>query len=292
MFIFYSHVVSDSGRDESHLPKGSPRIILHGRTPVLSVCYNQSIKPRQEVIIMGFFDQLKDKASLAGEKAGAALKDAKSKMSEGMADAKAKMDEHKALAAEAKAPIEGSIARYQVVYLGGFPKKPNGKMDPTAFGFNIMPDSFIFKPELETKNSWFGDELFTIPYDRVVKFEIVKRQVSNTEFLLSSSSDTKSLEQENNIQITHLDDEGNELMTRVEMLTGVSIYGQAQKCRELLDLLRENKILGKLNKDTSKPAAPADDPLEQLKRLNALKEAGILSDEEFNAKKAELLSKV
>ena len=107
---------------------------------------------------MGFFDQLKDKASQAGEKAGAALKDAKSKMSEGMADAKAKMDEHKALAAEAKAPIEGSIARYQVVYLGGFPKKPNGKMDPTAFGFNIMPDSFIFKPELETKNSWFGDE--------------------------------------------------------------------------------------------------------------------------------------
>ena len=98
---------------------------------------------------MGFFDQLKDKASQAGEKAGAALKDAKSRMSEGMADAKAKMDEHKALAAEAKAPIEGSIARYQVVYLGGFPKKPNGKMDPTAFGFNIMPDSFIFKPELE-----------------------------------------------------------------------------------------------------------------------------------------------
>ena len=45
-------------------------------------------------------------------------------------------------------------------------------------------------------------------------------------------------------------------------------------------------------KDASRPAAPADDPLEQLKKLNALKEAGILSDEEFNAKKAELLSKV
>ena len=70
-----------------------------------------------------------------------------------------------------------------------------------------------------------------------------------------------------------------------------SDYG-IERMRELLDLLRENKILGKLNKDTSKPAAPADDPLEQLKKLNALKEAGILSDEEFNAKKAELLSKV
>lgn len=241
---------------------------------------------------MGFLDQLKDKTSQVGEKAGAALRDAKSKMDDSMADAKAKMDEHKALSAEAKAPIEGSIARYQVVYLGGFPKKPNKKTDPTAFGFNIMPDSFIFKPELETKNSWFGDELFTIPYDKVVKFEIVKRQVSTTEFMLSSNGDTKSLEQENNIQITHLDDEGNELMTRVEMLTGVTVYGQAEKCRELMDLLREKKILGKLNKDTQKPAAQADDPLEQLKKLNSLKEAGVISEEEFNAKKADLLAKI
>ena len=35
------------------------------------------------------------------------------------------------------------------------------------------------------------------------------------------------------------DSEGNELMTLVEMLTGVSVYGHAQKCRELLHLLRE-----------------------------------------------------
>ncbi len=170
-----------------------------------------------------------------------------------MADAKTKMDEHKAASNEAKAPTEGSIIRYQVIYLGGFPKKPNKKTDPTSFGFNIMEDSFIFKLELETKNSWFGDELFTIPYDKVVKFEIVKRQVSTAESLLSSNGDTKSLEQENNIQITYLDDEENELMTRVEMLTGITVYGQAEKCHELLDLLREKKILGKLNKDTSKP---------------------------------------
>lgn len=39
-------------------------------------------------------------------------------------------------------------------------------------------------------------------------------------------------------------------------------------------------------------AAPANDPMEQLKKLNALKEAGILSDEEFAAKKAELLAKI
>ena len=40
-------------------------------------------------------------------------------------------------------------------------------------------------------------------------------------------------------------------------------------------------------------AAPAaDDPIEQLKKLSALKDAGILSEEEFNAKKADLLAKM
>lgn len=40
-------------------------------------------------------------------------------------------------------------------------------------------------------------------------------------------------------------------------------------------------------------AAPAaDDPLEQLKKLSALKDAGIISEEEFNQKKAELLAKL
>lgn len=230
---------------------------------------------------MGFLDQLKDKTSQITDKVTTTFNDAKTQI-----------NDYRAQAAEAKLPVEGSIERYQVVYLGGFPKKPIKKNSPTSFGLNIMPDSFIFKPELETRNSWYGDELFVIPYDKVVKFEIVKRQVSTTEALLSSNGDTKSLEQLNNIQIVHLDEDGNELMTRVEMLTGVTVYGQAEKCRELLDLLSEKKILGKLNKDTQKPAAPADDPLEQLKKLNALKDAGIISEEEFNEKKATLLAKI
>lgn len=36
----------------------------------------------------------------------------------------------------------------------------------------------------------------------------------------------------------------------------------------------------------------ADDPLAQLEKLNKLKEDGILSEEEFNAKKADLLTKL
>jgi hypothetical protein len=37
------------------------------------------------------------------------------------------------------------------------------------------------------------------------------------------------------------------------------------------------------------PAAPAPDPIEQLKELAALKQQGILTDEEFAAQKAKIL---
>lgn len=39
-------------------------------------------------------------------------------------------------------------------------------------------------------------------------------------------------------------------------------------------------------------SAPAVDPLEQLAKLQKLKEAGVISDDEFNAKKADLLAKI
>ncbi len=251
---------------------------------------------------MGFMDTIKDKASQVGDKASSAIKnakldekfaDVKSKMGEAIAESKEKMAEQKAASDAAKAPIEGNIIRYQVIYLGGFPKKPNKKSDPLTFGLNIMEDRFIFKPEYATMTSWFGDDLFTIPYEKVIKFEIVKRQVSMSEAMLSSNGDTKSLEQENNIQITYLDETGNQQMTRVEMLTGLSVYGQAEKCRELLDLLREHKILDKLNKSSSAlPNQNGNDTLAQLEKLAELKTKGILSEDEFNIKKAELLAKM
>ena len=37
---------------------------------------------------------------------------------------------------------------------------------------------------------------------------------------------------------------------------------------------------------------PQEDPLTQLKKLAELKEIGVISDEEFNIKKAELLTKI
>ena len=58
------------------------------------------------------------------------------------------------------------------------------------------------------------------------------------------------------------------------MLTGTTIFNQAAKCKELMDMLRREDILA------------------QVEKLAKLKEAGVLSEEEFNAKKAVLHEKL
>ena len=58
------------------------------------------------------------------------------------------------------------------------------------------------------------------------------------------------------------------------MLNGTTIFNQAAKCKEFMDLLRR------------------EDVLVQVEKLAKLKEAGVLSEEEFNAKKAVLLEKL
>lgn len=239
--------------------------------------------------------QMKDKVSSAvsDAKLDEKFDKVKQQMGDSFAEVKKSYAESKAESNEAKAPVEGAIIKYEVTYKGGFPKKPQKKSDAVWFGLNIMEDSFIFKPELQAKKDWFGEENFVITYDKVTKFEIVKRQVSMTEAMLSSNGDTKSLEQMNNINISYLDDEGAEQMARVEMLTGTTVYGQAAKCQELVDLLREKKILSKLNKEKSQSVqSTGDDVLAQIEKLASLKEKGLLSEDEFNQKKATLLEKL
>ena len=248
---------------------------------------------------MGFGDKLNSFKQIASDKIkGAKLDekfaDAKKDMSDSMAEMIEKNAEHKALSNEAKASVEGAIIRYTVIYKGGFEQKPQKKTDSLSLGLNVLPDKFVIKPELLAKQQWFGEENVEVPYTAVKKFEIVKRQVSTTEAMLSSNGDTRSLEQENNIEITYTDDSGKERKLRMEMLTGTTVYGQAGKCREMMDLLRENEILAIFEKNTLSANAPQGgvDIAEQIAKLAALKEQGILSDEEFAAKKADLLAKM
>lgn len=189
-----------------------------------------------------------------------------------------------------KAPIEGGIARYAVTYKGGLSEYPKQKIG--EIGLNIMSDCFIFKPT-STAEEWFKE--MSIPYERISKLEIVERKVSNTEWLLSSSnSDMKAMEQKNNIEITY-EENGQSLFVRFEMLTGISIFGQAKKCVEFMDVLRQNGILNYFsgNENVQKGNQVQEtDILSQIEKLSKLKNEGILTDDEFMNKKKELLDRL
>lgn len=245
---------------------------------------------------MAFFDKVKQAATAAKEKASdfveekqlgekfADIKDnVKKSWDESTAAIKANSDENKAL----KQPLDGAIIRYEVIYLGGLPEYPKAKHG-SAVGLNVMLDRFVFT-KTGTSKEWFTE--YVIPYNKISELTIEKRTISNTEMLLGGGNDPNQ-QQENNICITFDDESGTELMLRVEMLTGVTIYGQATKCREFMDVLRQNNILKNFKSKSNTQASDQNDVLGQIEKLAALKSAGVLSEEEFNQKKAELLTKL
>ena len=245
---------------------------------------------------MGLFDKVKETAGMAIDKAKnfseeknltEKFNNAKESVKKSIEESKTSMQEANAANKEMKKPLEGAIVRYEVIYIGGLPEYPKAKHG-NAIGMNVMEDKFAFR-KTSTSKDWFED--FDLLYDDVTDIKIEKRTISNAEFLLGAGNDANQ-QQENNICITFCRD-GVELVLRVEMLTGFSIYGQATKCREFLDVLRQNNILNKLQKPSDQTNnAPQIDIVEQIEKLAALKASGILTEEEFNAKKAELLSRL
>lgn len=247
---------------------------------------------------MALFDKIKETAgnvktkavNLAEEKQlGEKLGNAKESMKKAWDESTEAMRENSRENKELKQPLEGAIIRYEVIYIGGLPEYPKAKHG-SALGFNVMPDKFVFT-KTGTSKDWF--EGYEIPYDKISDIHIEKRTITNAEMFLGGGNDANQ-QQENNVCITFESADGKELMLRVEMLTGVTIYGQATKCREFLDILRQNDILKiiKANSKEEESKGGQPDVLEQLEKLSKLKDAGIISEDEFNTKKADLLSKL
>jgi hypothetical protein len=67
------------------------------------------------------------------------------------------------------------------------------------------------------------------------------------------------------------------------------IHGQAD---EIAREIRKLNAQPAMAAPAAGPAAPADDPLAQLEKLAALRDQGIISPEEFDAKKSELMKRI
>ncbi len=244
---------------------------------------------------MGLFDKIKDTASQAKEKAvqlvdekqlGEKLGGAKDSLKKAIGDTSSTIKSNTEHAKELKKPLDGAIVRYEFTYVGGLEDIPKAKSG--AWGMNVMPDKFAFRVTSTTKE-WLYD--LDIPYDDITDIRIEKRTISNAEWLLGAGNDANQ-QQENVVVIEYTDKEGRNATLRVEMLTGVTIYNQAAKCKELFDVLRRNNILDRLKKGNENTNSGSNDVLAQIEKLAKLKEVGVLSDEEFAEKKAELLAKL
>ena len=152
-----------------------------------------------------------------------------------------------------------------------------------------MPDRFSFLPK-QLSEPWFHG--FELSYSKIVSIDIVERTISFTESMLGSGSDNSDLRQKNVLEIKYVDDENNEYVMRNEMLTGMTVMGQARVCLEMMDLLRANKIPQKFigTQSAQSSAQPAQvDTATQLKNFKDLLDSGIITQEEFDAKKKQLL---
>ena len=151
--------------------------------------------------------------------------------------------------------------------MGGLPEIPKRKSG--AIGLNIMPDKFSFRPTITTKE-WFSD--YDIPYNKISELRIEKRTISTTEVLLGGG-DSANQEQENVICILYTSQDNKKLTLRVEMLTGTTIFNQAAKCREFMDLLRQYDIFDKFDSKDNKTNTSSDgnDVFAQLEKLQSSK---------------------
>lgn len=238
---------------------------------------------------MGFFDKLGDKTiNEILDETKSKVKGVSKKVKGVVSNATSELKEQNKDRKESLAPMEGAIKRYAVTYDGGLQQYPKHKSG--EIGLNIMEDCFYMRASY-TSSDWFED--MAIPYKKIKKLEIIKRKISNAEaFLGVGSGDMQSLEQKNVIEITYLDENDCLQIVRFEMLTGITVYAQAGKCVEFMDILRQNNILEKFKKSNKKEREEENSVLEKIQKLALLKDSGAITEEEFNEKKATLLKNI
>jgi len=183
-----------------------------------------------------------------------------------------------------KKPLEeGVLKKYSVMYLGGHPDDPNKSHN---VDLKIKEDGFYMTSDVNKK---FVP--MTVEYSAVKSVDIVPRTVSTVEGILGGL-DSRQLNQNNNIHIAYIDEQGKDFTVRLEMITGVSVMGQAAKCNEFMDFLKVSDISGKFISEPHPANNAENDVLSQIEKLSKLHKSGVLTDEEFANKKAQLLEKV
>lgn len=177
------------------------------------------------------------------------------------------------------------IAEYKVIYRGGLPELPKAKVG--GIMLRVWADAFAFEPTTSSKKFW---QPLAIPFAAITDVQVVTRQISGAEAFLSSGSGggTRDLQTDNNLHFHYVDASGQPLILRVEMLTGVTVSGQAKKAAEFNDLLQTQGIRAHF-RQASASAGAAPSGVDNLAKLGEMFQQGLLTQAEFDAAKAKAL---
>lgn len=179
-----------------------------------------------------------------------------------------------------------AVAEYKVIYKGGLQQLPKSKVGGIELKF--WPDRLTLDPTTASKKFW---EPLALYYAAIQNLTIEQRQVSAAENLLSAGKGggSRDLATMNNIHLHYAGPDGHPVMLRLEMLTGVTVTGQAKKCAEMLDQLRAHRILDQITAGIPPAPTAGGGVADELAKLGQLAQQGILSPDEFAAAKARLL---
>src|SRR5689334_16775063 len=85
-----------------------------------------------------------------------------------------------------------------------------------------------------------SQERSDLPQWAIGDLTIERRQVGTAETLLAAGQPggARDLATDNNVHIAYTDQDGQPTLLRLEMLTGVTVGGQAKKCTEMPNMMR------------------------------------------------------
>ena len=176
---------------------------------------------------------------------------------------------------EPKNSLYGAVlTTYVVNYQKGLPGKEKTIILIQMF---LTENGFLFRAD--------GFDLY-INYNKVIRFEPVKGMG-----LVWTSSFVWDNIREKLFEITYLDNNNLRRSVRFEIYVDViSLNKNYNACRELLWFLKDHGLFDKFISSTQDNTST--DIASQIEKLAELHKSGILTDEEFQSKKTELLKKL
>jgi len=181
------------------------------------------------------------------------------------------------------------FANYEVSYLRGLPE--NNKiihfiqmsLTDNAFVFKLSTD-LDFPLNLFNKKKEFK---LSINYSQVKNFELIKGSGSALGANLVWDGIRAKL-----FEITYLNENNKQICVCFEMDNqGILSKNKYKACEELVRIMKNHGIFDKFISNTQQTTSTPDIPA-QIQKLAELNQSGALTDDEFQAKKAELLKRL